>query len=863
MAPLTWRNVDAPDLSNAANMMARATAGITGAFKAGGDIGRGIYDDQVEIGSRDAMRAAQQFTTSADWTNALQNGTAYGNMDPRFINAETLAWGADRRRGLLGEEQIVQNMEIQRQQEARAAAAAAQRAAGGGLGGGGGGGRRSGSGGTDADAFAVAQAEANRRVAVAQYGENSPEAKAATDALAAISVAAKSRTGILDAADATAGAIAADRAETAAIGDAAVAASSGEGGFNPYAIPFEGASPTAALPGSSVTVSTSGSDAPLPVPNATAPGGPSTSTVPPPAPAASPVASAAVNWGLNMGTPVDAPTASAVVAADAPASVDRPTLSFGSAVPPAELGPVEPDRPVSWSQYAQEALASGSTSGSGPSAVSMGMPAAVEETPQWAAYQAEVAAFEQSDAERTRAAEAEAARVEPNTPVVVKSNFDTSRATIDRIVEQNPEFALNEHTRDFRSTYDTKGPEAVAAAVATRLGMSSSDGLSRTITEMARDNGVDFATAAGAMVTAGGPANFDGNDSWFNPADWLQSTQYYDPDKAQEYMGIARSSATDPRGRIGQRNELGAIRSELTGIETAYASRREAEVRARAIAEARPNDPQAQRAYAEARAATLEADKAAVAFRRGLNERLSSIGMTKGVGARPKVDDYITPEMRKEATALEAERVATRAANVETFGVENPTYIGFRNGGFDPGNVPSNSAFGLRQANAYLPAIMSGRANDGERESFFNWVSSSPEARREIFGRIQEMEYNGEDVDLPEEVNRAYSQYTRSNIPEQAIADMTSLGFDLSGDTRRAAAIMGRPEVQEAMAAWRNAQSFFTMESTRMAATEHAKRALREAIRGAPDLGQDTAQPFLLPERGPINLRTRREEDEG
>ena len=134
MAPLTWRNVDAPNLSNAANMTARATAGITGAFKAGGDIGRGIYDDQVEIGSRDAMRAAQQFTTSADWTNALQNGTAYGNMDPRFINAETLAWGADRRRGLLGEEQIVQNMEIQRQQEARAAAAAAQRAAGGGLG---------------------------------------------------------------------------------------------------------------------------------------------------------------------------------------------------------------------------------------------------------------------------------------------------------------------------------------------------------------------------------------------------------------------------------------------------------------------------------------------------------------------------------------------------------------------------------------------------------------------------------------------------------------------------------------------------------------------------------------------------------
>lgn len=802
MAPLTWRNVDAPDLSTAANAMARATQGIQAAFRAGGDIGRGIYNDQVEIGSRDAMRAAQQFGTSEELGAALRNGTAFGNMDPRFINAQTLQWGDDRRRGLLGEESTRQTMELQLAQEARAQEAHAlsmatgrQRLAGGGGGGGrsGGGGSRSGST-RDADNFAVAQAEAARRVAVAEFGENSPEALAATQRLAEISTGVQNRSGLLDAADAYAGAITADRAEATAAGDAAVAAMSGENGFNPYAIPLPSASPAAGIPGNTI---------PLTPPAA-------------PAPAAS-----GLDWGgLSMGTPVDAPAT-----VDAPAaSIERPNLSFGSAVPPAELPPVAEGRPLSWGQFAQEQLGDTPTAASPTgSATSMGLPAAVEELPQWSAYQADVAAFEQSAADRARSAEEEAARVDQNSPTVVRNNIDTARASIDRVVEQNPEFALNEFTRDFRSTYDSDGPEAVASALATRLGMPNSEGLARTITEMARDNGVDFATAAGAIATAGGPENFDGNDAWYNPADWLQSTQYYDPTKAREYMEIARSSADDPRGRIGQRNELGAIRSELTGIERGYALRMEAEVRARAIAEARPNDVRAQRAYADARAATLKADKAAVAFRRNLNERLSRIGMTEGVGARPNVDDYITPEMQKQIS-IEA------AANLKTFGVERPTFVGFRNGGFDPGNVPADSAFGLRQANQWLGPVLSGRARDNERESFFEWVAASPEASREIFGRIQDMEYNGQDIDLPEVVESAYREYSRSNVPDQAINDLTALGFDLSGNPQLAAAVMNDREVQDKLRIWRENEGFWTRESTSRFNRQNAQAVIRAAL---------------------------------
>ena len=845
MAPLTWRNVDAPDLSTAANAMARATQGIQAAFRAGGDIGRGIYDDQVDIGSREAMRAAQQFGSSQELGAALQNGTAFGNMDPRFINSQTLQWGDERRRGLLGEEQTIQNMEIQRNAEARAAQAHALRMSGGGSGGGGGGGRSGSAAVRKADEFAVAQAEAARRLAVVEFGEDSPEALAATSRLAEISTETQNRSGLLDAADAYAGAITADRAEATAAGDAAVAAMSGEGGFNPYAIPLPSASPAAGIPGTTIPLTPPAAGASpvaaLPVPNATAPGGPApvAETAPAPAPAVS-----GLDWGLSMGTPVDAPAPAEVAPA---ASIERPNLSFGSEVPPMELSPAAEGRPLSWSQFAQEQLGDAPTAAApAGSAVSMGLPAAVEELPQWGAYQADMAAFERSAAAKTALAEAERIRTTPNEPQVVKSAFDSSRAVIDQRVEADPIFAVYERQNDMSRILEEKGPVALADAVKTQIGMTSeSDGwlgstIQNQIEDLAKAEGVSLDVAAAAIVTAATPDAINYGSSWDMNNLWRGDIRY-NSSKASDYIKQYKANESDPDGSAQNRNALGAVRMELNGIERGYAIRKEAEVNALGALQARPNDPRLQKAYADAQAATLAADKAAIAFREGLNDRLTSIGMSsKGVAStKPKVEDYITPQMREEATVLERERAAEAAFNIENFGVENPTFVGFQNGRFDPGNVSSDSNFGIEQANTVLPmAIMKDFAGVSEegRKSFFEWVAASPNASREIFGRIQDMEYNGEDVDLPETVDKAYQDFTKSNVPEQAINDLTALGFDLSGDPQLAAAVMNDREVQQKLRIWRENEGFWTRESTSRFNRQNAQAVIRAALkRNQPD----------------------------
>ena len=845
MAPLTWRNVDAPDLSTAANAMARATQGIQAAFRAGGDIGRGIYDDQVDIGSREAMRAAQQFGSSQELGAALQNGTAFGNMDPRFINSQTLQWGDERRRGLLSEEQTVQNMEIQRNAEVRAAQAHALRMAGGGTGGGGGGGARSGSAAVrKADEFTVAQAEAARRVAVAEFGANSPEALAATNYLATVSTGVSNRGGLLDAADGYTEAITADRAEATAAGDAAVAAMSGEGGFNPYAIPLSTDSPAAGIPGSTIPLTPSAAEASpaaaLPVPNATAPGGPMpvAETAPAPAPAVS-----GLDWGLSMGTPVGAP---APASAEAPpaAFIERPNLSFGSEVAPMVMAPAAENRPLSWSQFAQEQLGDTPTAPARTgSAASMGLPAAVEELPQWSAYQADVASFERSAQEKARSKEVEASRTTPNTPDIIKTAFDSSRSVIDTAVKGNPIFSVYEQENDLKNVLKESGPEGVTEAVRTKLGIPSttqtgplSSDLRQDIDQLAKENGVSFEVAAAAIVAAGGSENTNYGSFW-NSNNWWRGDTFYNNDLAEDYVSQYKANEKNPDDKAGTRNSVGAIRSELSGIERAYALRMEAEVHAKDVAKARPGDPRAQKAYADARAATLAADKAAIAFRENLNERLASLGMTgSGITTRPSVNEYVTPEMQEEAVVLERERAAEAAANLETFGVEQPTFVGFQNGRFDPGNVAADSEFGLHQANQGLPVVLSGLAWDDAREPFFEWVAASPNASREIFGRIQDMEYSGQDVDLPDTVDRAYQEYTRSNVADQAINDLTTLGFDLSGDPEKAAAVMNDPEVQTKLRIWRENEGFWTRESTSRLNRQNAQAVIRAALkRNQPD----------------------------
>ena len=146
------------------------------------------------------------------------------------------------------------------------------------------------------------------------------------------------------------------------------------------------------------------------------------------------------------------------------------------------------------------------------------------------------------------------------------------------------------------------------------------------------------------------------------------------------------------------------------------------------------------------------------------------------------------------------------------------------------GSVAPDSPFGMRQADQWLPAVISGRATEQEQTSFFDWVAKSPEANAEIFGKLQEMDYLGEDIDLPAKVQEAYKEYASENAPVKAIQDFSSLGFDVAETPEVAAALANDPEVKAAMERWNSAQSFFTLPGTLKRAEQAAKESIRIAL---------------------------------
>ena len=563
MAPLTWRNVDAPDLSAAANMMARASDGVQKAFKAGGDIGRGIHGDKVEIGSRDAMMEAAKITDSAGWQTAMKNGTAFGNIDPRYINQETIAWGMSREKDLLAME------------NARAASAAAAGRASGGGGSEGGGGRRGGGkgsgdkSGSETDKWAVTEAQGALRLAIAEHGEGSPEATAAANALAGVSAATESKGGYLDAVDAVGAGITAEKAEAAAAGDAAAAALAD----NPYATPYTSVFdiPGQTIPDVSEAVTSSSGS--LPVPNATAPGGP----LPQEAAAPSPVA----GLGYSMGTEVPVQEAAAVPA-DFALGTDSPALSFGQNVPAADVGAVSEDRPVSWSDYAEERLAEDpapADSGSTLDPVELGFNKEVVDRPEWKAFETEVNDFQTYFGNRNADLTANRERGYDNltSPSGIKTVIESSRSILETTLKENPEFALFDNVPKLKGILAESGIDAVAGEVAKSLNISSdnSDGLAGEIQDFAAENGVDVATAGAAMIAAGGPKGYDKNTffedgiaPWnWSPVDAMWSTQYYDPKAAASLIEGAKAAEKDPETVKGNRNEIGQIRSTLGGLQ--------------------------------------------------------------------------------------------------------------------------------------------------------------------------------------------------------------------------------------------------------------------------------------------------------
>lgn len=822
MAPLTWRNVDAPDLSAAANMMARASDGVQKAFKAGGDIGRGIHGNKVEIGSRDAMMEAAKITDSEGWQTAMKNGTAFGNIDPRYINQETIAWGMSREKDLLA-------MENARAAEARAASAAAGRASGGGGGGGagrrGGGGGSGGKGASETDKWAVTEAQGALRLAIAEHGEGSPEATAAANALAGVSAATESKGGYLDAVDAVGAGITAEKAEAAAAGDAAAAALAD----NPYATPYTSVFdiPGQTISGVSEAVAYPASPDSLPVPNATAPGGP----LPQEAAALSPVA----GLGYSMGTEASVQEAAAVPA-DFPVSADRPTLSFGQDVPAADVGAVSNDRPVSWEDYAEERLAgtpATAASGSTLDPVELGFNKEVSDRPEWKAFETKVNDFQTYFESRNADLIANRERGHDNltSPDGIKTVIDSSRSILETTLKENPEFALFDNVPKLKGILAESGIDVVAGEVAKSLNIPSnnSDGLASEIQDFAAENGVDVATAGAAMIAAGGPKGYDKNTffedgiaPWnWSPVDAMWSTEYYDPKVAASLIEGTKAVEKDPEKVKGNRNQIGQIRSTLGGLQDQYEKIRVGVRRAEGALEARPNDRALQEAAEKARAQLLETDKNIVEFTRLLPDQLAELGMQGGPGRKATA-----PEIPQ--ALIDADNQMT--ANIAEYGTKTPGFVGFRGNEFQTGTVAPDSPFGMRQADQWLPAVISGRATEQEQTSFFDWVAKSPEANAEIFSKLNEMDYLGQNIDLPAKVQEAYKEYASENAPIKAIQDFSSLGFDVAKQPEVAAALANDPEVKSAMERWNSAQSFFTLPGTLKRAEQAAKESIRIAL---------------------------------
>lgn len=95
MAPLTWRNVDAPNFSGvtqsllaSGNMMQQGASGISDAIQK-------FQANRRNAASSSAVMNALQYTDPGSYEQALRNGVATGAIDPSMLNPEALNFFAN------------------------------------------------------------------------------------------------------------------------------------------------------------------------------------------------------------------------------------------------------------------------------------------------------------------------------------------------------------------------------------------------------------------------------------------------------------------------------------------------------------------------------------------------------------------------------------------------------------------------------------------------------------------------------------------------------------------------------------------------------------------------------------------------
>lgn len=132
MAPLTWRNVDAPNFSNVGDSLRTASALLSNGTSSLSDA-LASFSKQAQAGdSSAALAAALGYTDDASLGSALRNGTALGGINPRNINPDVLRSIGERQNALIRNEgarlnnsgQVINNNTAQfNLDEGRAAAA--------------------------------------------------------------------------------------------------------------------------------------------------------------------------------------------------------------------------------------------------------------------------------------------------------------------------------------------------------------------------------------------------------------------------------------------------------------------------------------------------------------------------------------------------------------------------------------------------------------------------------------------------------------------------------------------------------------------------------------------------------------------
>jgi hypothetical protein len=119
MAPLTWRDVAAPDLSGVSDMLQRSKTSFQDAFTGLSDMASGIRSNQEERASNAFRMGLAQYTDRAQFEQALASGSLFNGVNRDLLNETALSTLEGRRSGLLGEESTIHGMGIADQEVAQ------------------------------------------------------------------------------------------------------------------------------------------------------------------------------------------------------------------------------------------------------------------------------------------------------------------------------------------------------------------------------------------------------------------------------------------------------------------------------------------------------------------------------------------------------------------------------------------------------------------------------------------------------------------------------------------------------------------------------------------------------------------------